>query len=380
MIRFTTAFLLFNFAFFTAKSEEIRVNIYNQFTIKTVVVNPVEGKYRMIANHSLEIKLRKNNIVYFTSVGDSVSAWDQDGHLGIFKQITFTALSKSSIFKIEPAYPVLKARTYNGNLKIESNEGNLRISNQVDIVDYLAGVVEGEAGPNAPFEFYKTQAIISRTYLYDIIRREGEDTYNLVDDVSHQVYLNRSYRNPAIRQAVIHTNDLVIVDSMLQLITAAFHSNSGGQTANSEDVWLKPVSYLKSVEDTFSLNQKNTCWTDTLSIDKWLNYLKENGFKIDDNKARSDNLNFTPTNRNKYYSYNDDTIPLRKIRQDLGFRSAWFTIKTEGNKVIFSGKGYGHGVGLSQEGAMEMARLNYSFLDIIYFYYKNVKVINYRQL
>jgi stage II sporulation protein D len=372
--------IVFVLTYLSAKAEDVHVNIFNQFSIKTVVITPVEGKYKMMANHTMEIKLRKNNIVYFTVVGDSISAWDQDGHLGIFKQIIFSASSKNSVFKIEPAFPVLKARTYDGDLKIESNGENLKITNMVDVIDYLAGVVEGEAGPKAPFEFYKTQAIISRTYLYEIIGREGEENYNLADDVSHQVYLNRCYKNPQIHQAVVHTNDLVIVDSSMQLIMAAFHSNSGGQTANSEDVWLKPMSYLKSIADTFSINQKNAIWTDTLPVDKWLSYLKQNGIKISDDKARADNLVFNPLYRNKYYCYQDDTIPLRKIRQDFGFRSAWFSIKTEGNNVVFTGKGYGHGVGLSQEGAMEMARLNYSFLDIICFYYKDVKVVNYRQL
>ncbi len=376
--------LVFNFLFVLIVSgisaQPISINIFNQQNIKTVVVSPNEGKYILASEHQRELKLKRNNIVYFTVVGDSVSAWDQDGLLGVFSSVTFTAKAKNSNFKIEPAYPALPARYYDGNLLIASNGTSLKIINEVDINDYLAGVVEGEAGPKAPFEFYKAQAIISRTYLFEKITREGNDKYQLVDDVSQQVYLNRCFRNPIIRQAVAHTNNLVIVDSSLQLITAAFHSNSGGQTANSEDVWLKPTPYLKAVVDTFSLNQRNTIWYDTIPVEKWIKYLKANGIKITDEKTRLDNLAFQPTTRAKYFWYQNDTIPLRKIRQDLGLRSSWFSIKQEGNYVIFSGKGYGHGVGLSQEGAMEMARLNYSFLDIIYFYYKNVKVINYHQI
>ena len=203
-----------------------------------------------------------------------------------------------------------------------------------------------------------------------------------MDNVNHQVYLSRCYRNSLIRQAVAHTTDLIIVDSTDTPITAVFHSNSGGQTANSEDVWLSSLPYLKSVIDTFSIRQHNSIWRDTVSVDRWIKYLKNNGIKITDSKSRTDNLVYSPTSRDRCYRYMTDTIPLKKIRADFGFKSAWFSIKPkpDGRILEFTGYGYGHGVGLSQEGAMEMARRNYSFLDIINFYYQGVRVVNVKNI
>ncbi|MBO7496637.1 MAG: SpoIID/LytB domain-containing protein [Salinivirgaceae bacterium] len=374
--------VLMAFAALGASAEIIRVSIFSQSKIKTLVFTTDEGKYSLVADNRLLMRLKKNTIIYFTIVGKGISVWDQDEHLGIFSELYLTASTRKSIFKVEPAVPALKARLYDGDLKVTTDGGNLKIENYVDVNDYLSGVVESEAGPKAPYEYYKTQAIISRTYLYEKIWREGVEKYNLMDDVSHQVYLNRCHRNSLIRQAVAHTTDLIIVDSTNTPITAVFHSNSGGQTANSEDVWLSSLPYLKSVIDTFSIRQHNSVWRDTVSIDRWIKYLKNNGIKINDSKSRTDNLVYSPTSRDRCYRYLTDTIPLKKIRADFGFKSAWFSIKPkpDGRMLEFTGYGYGHGVGLSQEGAMEMARRNYSFLDIINFYYQGVRVVNIRNI
>lgn len=382
MVKYFRYILIVFLAFVTlcTKAETVRVTVFSQNDIKTLVFSTEEGKYSLVADNRLLMRLKKNAIIYFTIVGKKISVWDQDEHLGIFNELYMTASTRKSIFKIEPAVPSLKARSYDGDLKVTAVNGKLKIENYVDVNDYLSGVVESESGPKAPYEYYKTQAIISRTYLYSLIWRDGLETYNLMDDVSHQVYLNRCHRNSLIRQAVSHTTDLIIVDSTNHPISAVFHSNSGGQTANSEDVWLSSTPYLKSVIDTFSIRQHNSIWKDTVSVERWIKYLKDNGIKITDSKSRADNLTYNPTSRDRCYHYKADTIPLKKIRADFGFKSAWFSIKQKGNVLEFTGRGYGHGVGLSQEGAMEMARQNYSFVDIINFYYRGVNIVNIKNI
>lgn len=358
----------------------VKINLFNQFAVKTLILSPIEGKYQFTGANGEVFKIKKNQIVYFTVVGDSISAWDSDKYLGLFKTIQFDGSGSHPAFKIEPSFPALASRYYEGNLELSASNNQFKITNHVNIDSYLAGVVEAEAGPNAPFEFYKSQAIISRTYAMEQISRQGVDLYKIGDDVNHQVYKGMSLKNPLIKQAVMHTTGLIIVDSTNNLITAAFHSNSGGQTLNSEDVWSKPTSYLKGTSDPFSLEQRNTEWKDTIQVDEWLSYLENNGIPLPDDVARIDNLFFEQPNRLKNYTYGNDTIPLKKIRQDFGLRSTWFSFKPDGRYIIISGRGYGHGVGLSQEGAMQMARQNYTFLDIIYYYYKNIKVIDYQLL
>ncbi len=358
-------------------ARDIKVELFSKYTVKTLMVSPIDGKYELATDKGSIYKLKKNNIIYFTVIGDSVSLWDLSEHLGVFKWISITGTAKSNALKIEPAYPALKAGYYEGNIKITVDKQHMDITNTVSMDSYLAGVVEAEAGPNAPLEFYKAQAIISRTYLLELILRQGVDNYKISDDVNHQVYKGVSLKNPMIKQAVLHTSNLVIVDTANHLITAAFYSNSGGETANSEDVWLTERSYLKSVKDPFSLNQRNSVWRDSILTKDWLTYLDINGIDVSTSSSKIDNLYFEQKHRKKYYTYNDDSIPLKKIRSDFKLRSSWFSFEPNNNYIVINGKGYGHGVGLSQEGAMQMAKQNYSFVDIINFYYKDVKIVDY---
>lgn len=374
-LTFILTFLLSNANAF----ENIRVSIFNQFDVKTVAISPIEGKYQFSSEKGIIYKLKKNNIIYFTAVGDSISVWDLDKHLGIFKQINFMGLTRQSVFKIESAYPALPTRYYEEDIEITCTNHKLSIVNYVSINNYLAGVVEAESGPNAELEFYKSQAVISRTYLYDRITREGEDKYFIGDDVNYQVYKGKCMLNPAIRTAVVHTEGLVIVDSNQHLITATFHSNSGGQTANSEDVWQSATSYLKTTPDPFSIDKKNTIWRDTITTIEWEKYLNKQGIQLTDQHKHAA-FNYKQEQRQKYYTIANKTVPLRQIRKDFRLRSTWFSFYQERGNIVIVGRGYGHGVGLSQEGAMEMAIQQFSFSDIIHFYYQNIKVVPYQEV
>ena len=147
---------------------------------------------------------------------------------------------------------------------------------------------------------------------------------------------------------------------------------------NSEDVWSSKKSYLKSVVDTFCRNQVHSNWIDTISIKDWITYLDTTGFEITQKTFNNDSLTFIQEHRKKYYRINGDSILLTKIRSDFNLKSTFFSINPNNDNLILKGTGYGHGVGLCQEGAMQMARYGYSYSDIINFYYKDVSIINLR--
>ncbi|MBE9467675.1 MAG: SpoIID/LytB domain-containing protein [Bacteroidetes bacterium] len=377
-----TIYILFSFLIlfsYKSKAQNVFVSLYNDFEIKTAVIRPVQGKYELIANDNKVLKINKgNNIIYFTAIGDSISAWDLDNHLGIFRKIEIVVKSKKNSFRIQPAYPALKEREYQGGVVLTAKENRLLIINNVNLDYYVAGVVESECGPNAPYEYYKSQAIICRTYALDHLSRHIQDGFQLCDCVHCQVYKNRCRKNDSILLAVKKTQNLVIVDSTLSLIAATFHSNCGGQTMNSEDVWSSEKSYLKSVIDTFCNNQVHSNWTDTISIKDWITYLDTIGFDITQKTLNNDSLTFIQKHRKKYYRINGDSILLTKIRSDFKLKSTFFSIYPENDYLILKGTGYGHGVGLCQEGAMQMARYGYSYSNIIYFYYRGVSIINFR--
>jgi stage II sporulation protein D len=98
---------------------------------------------------------------------------------------------------------------------------------------------------------------------------------------------------------------------------------------------------------------------------------------VDDSLQMNNATSFTQSNgRSIYFVEKDLKIPLKIIRADFQLKSTYFSVEQKGEMVVFSGKGYGHGVGLCQEGAMRMAKLNYSYKDILKYYYKDVHLVD----
>ena len=192
----------------------------------------------------------------------------------------------------------------------------------------------------------------------------------LTDLVNCQVYKNRARFNEDIYRAVEETNGLVIVDENLDLITAAFYSNSGGQTANSEDVWKESRTYLTSVEDTFCLGSRSATWSKTLPLDEFLSQV---GFPVE--KEGLNNRSFNMPNRKKYFAMDQDSVQTAKMRRFLRLRSAYFNLDVKENEVHIHGRGYGHGVGVCQQGAMKMAESGYTYSQILGYYYKGVSLV-----
>jgi stage II sporulation protein D len=184
--------------------------------------------------------------------------------------------------------------------------------------------------------------------------------------------------NSDIVEAVLDTKGLVVVDNDLNLITAAFYSNCGGQTCNSQDVWATSTTYLKSVKDTFCLNQSNAKWQRIIPLEDWKSYLQlKHKYPVEDSLKLTGVTSFSQSNgRAIYFMDKDLKIPLKTIRSDFQLKSTYFSISQRGDSVIFNGRGYGHGVGLCQEGAMRMADLKYSYKDILNFYYKDVHLVD----
>jgi len=268
-------------------------------------------------------------------------------------------------------------RTYEDDLSFLMYTGGIGCCNWVEIEKYIAGVVQAEAGGSSNHKvFFQVQAIVSRTYALRMLAAYG-DSVIFTDDVNNQVYKGKNEK-PVIAEAVKETAGLVIVYNDSVLINAVFHSNSGGFTLSASDVWMSSLPYLQPVVDTFSFTGKNYTWTTSIPVVQWLNYLDSRfNYPVYADSMRQLALNFTQTERTKNFHRD---IPLTAIRNDLKLRSTFFSVTSDRDQVVFTGYGYGHGVGLSQEGAIRMAELGYSSEEIIRFYYKGVRVKPYTDL
>ena len=140
--------------------------------------------------------------------------------------------------------------------------------------------------------------------------------------------------------------------------------------------------YLRSVIDPYCRSRRSAVWQRRVDAADWGSYLADMGFERISGHADNNIFNFSQHRRFVNYSIGSFSIPFSKIRSDWNLRSAFFDIEAQnpGKHILIKGRGHGHGAGLCQEGAMEMAARGYNFIDILQFYYTDVKIIDINDL
>lgn len=360
-------------------AQPVEVGLFQDHLVQSAVVYCSSGNYQLLLEGELRSRLGEGDIIYLTLEDGKVKVLDAQQDFGFASSVELRSLSVESVFRIRSISPELESRIFDDNLLVIPADRYLTLVNRVDMDKYLAGVVEAESGSHAEKEFYKAQSILCRTFAMKQMDRHASEGFSLCDGPHCQAYKGKSNSNPEILEAIIETSGLVLADYNFKLITAAYHSNSGGQTQRASDVWLSDVDYLQSVVDPYSLHQSHAKWQDTISFEEWKAYLLKNGMKAV-NKIPDEIIYVEQMRRKKYFILDKDSIKLTKIREDWGFKSAFFDMFPDGDNVLVWGKGYGHGIGMSQEGAMKMARDGFTYQDILQFYFHEVRLMDYRDL
>ncbi|MCG0277877.1 MAG: stage II sporulation protein D [Thermanaeromonas sp.] len=263
---------------------------------------------------------------------------------------------------------------------------------------YVAGVVAGEMPAEFEMEALKAQAVAARTYTLKKIeeaRAKPDPKHpqaDLCTDPTHcqawvpQGALRQRYGfwqglryERKILQAVDATQGLVLTYQG-ELIIPVYHSNSGGRTESAEAVWGYDIPYLRSVLspwDRESPRFRNTVTFTLAELDQKLgvNLSAVPAAALTPPRGQAIKVEeYTPTGRVKTIRIGDKTFKGTELRQLLGLSSTDFTWQVEGDRITFISVGNGHGVGLSQYGANGMAKEGKNFLDILYHYYRGVKV------
>lgn len=348
-------------------AEKVKVRIFANNTVKSINISFDLGYYNLYADGSqlLEDMVGEGRSVHIRPEGKKLHVSVNETDYGTFSSVRLEATDTACILCLNPEG--CKQRTYEGDLEISLLKSNsLLLVNDVEFETYIAGVVQSEIyGKNS--DIFRIQAIISRTWALRNINKHSIDGYNFCDHVHCQAYLNRCVR-PDIMLGAILSSGETLVDSNGILIETPFHSNSGGETANSEDVWRTALPYLRSVPDTFSLHMRQTDWTKTISIDRWLAYFnKTHKLNIQDSTILDTLLHFSQEHRMVRLL----GVPLTRIRVDWQLKSTFFSVSVDSatSSVVLHGHGYGHGVGLSQEGAIRMVELGIPYDSILLHYY-----------
>lgn len=378
MKRIVTVLLLIG-SWIGSVAQPVEVGLFQDHLVQAAVVYCSSGNYQLLLDGELRLRVAEGDILYLTLEEGRVKVLDAERDFGYASHVELRSLSTQSVFRVRSITPEIDSRMFDDNLLVIPADRYLTLINQVDLDKYLAGVVEAESGPNADKEFYKAQSILCRTFALKQMDRHSNEGFSLCDRPHCQTYKGKSNANPEILEAIIETSGLILADYNFKLITAAYHSNSGGQTQRASDVWLSEVDYLQSVVDPYSLHQSHAKWQDTISFEAWKAYLLKNGMRSV-TRIPEEIIYIEQMRRKKFFILDKDSIKLTKIREDWGFKSAFFDMFPDGDNVLVWGKGFGHGIGMSQEGAMKMARDGFGYQDILQFYYHEVRLMDYRDL
>ena len=249
---------------------------------------------------------------------------------------------------------------------------------KLDLEEYVFGVVSCEMPASFEMEALKAMAVASRTFA--LYKLQSNENYVLSSTTSDQCYssidkLKSRWKDKydtnyeKIKKAVAETKGKYISYND-KAIYAAYFSISNGYTENSEDVFVKKLPYLKSVNSSWDKNYSYKESDKEYTVSEFLNRLGINDDKIENikiEKCSHGRVDTIYVNNHKYKG--------TKFRTLLSLKSTDFEIKNINGKVIIHTKGYGHGVGMSQYGANELAKQGKNYRDIINYYYQNVNII-----
>ena len=277
----------------------------------------------------------------------------------------------------------LGGNLYKGDILIRATpEGRLDIIECLSLEEYLYGVLPSEMSPDWPLEALKAQAVASRTYAMKFINPARD--YDITNGVEMQVYNGTNRINARIMEAVNSTRGEVLKYKG-KLVTAFFHACCGGHTASVKSAWGEDViKPLYGVPDPFCSPSRHYRWEFYLSTADLLKFIQAQGstaLKIKsvrinqkDRSGRAASFKFTTDNGSKVVQ----TTDLRKRFGTFEFRSTYVTgITAVKGGYELSGRGWGHGVGMCQEGAKYMAIKGKTYKRILRHYYPSAAIIDY---
>jgi stage II sporulation protein D len=274
----------------------------------------------------------------------------------------------------------LNGDQYRGKLRIQLNpKGGLDVVNILPLEDYLYGVVPKEMPSQWFPEALKAQAIAARTYALYHVEKSKNRPFDITATTDCQVYGGMSAEMKPSNQAVDETKSMVLFYDN-RLILAYYHAHSGGATEDARQIWNAEIPYLKSIRDEYSLKAPNNVWKHTFHLDDIRRILNKNNGTFGPIQKITPHET-SPTGRVisiKIIHGDKETImnavDFRMKMDPVLLKSTFFDVIHQGEDVTFSGKGYGHGVGMSQWGAYVMAGEGFTCPEILQYYYRNVDI------
>jgi stage II sporulation protein D len=338
------------------KNKAEKITVYSEQNIS--LYNPFSKK--MI--------YRSSEPVIFTKQGEQLEANGRDIDLHM------------CMVKTDGKTIMVDNRRFRGDFTILADSKSLSVINNIPVEQYLYGVVPKEMPHSWAKEALKAQAVAARTYALYIKDKSADKPYDVESTTTSQVYGGFDAEKEESNLAVDETRGQVITYDG-RLIVAYFHSSSGGHTEDSKNVWSADLPYLKGIPDSFSANIPNGQWSFFVSYNDMQNNLNKYGLNIGQireldaaGESRSGRLlgvRVIANNGTTELKSNNFRIKVGATR----LKSTLLKMAPDRDGILFTGKGYGHGVGMSQWGANMMAQKGFGYQDILKHYYQSVQIV-----
>ncbi|HMK44712.1 MAG TPA: SpoIID/LytB domain-containing protein [Dissulfurispiraceae bacterium] len=268
---------------------------------------------------------------------------------------------------------------YSGLVEIWRGKGGLYVINELPLEEYVKGVVAGEVGRLWDAEALKAQAVAARTYVLSQKKEQtgvGKLRYDLTSTVLHQVYKGGDIPETTAAAVEDTRGEILVYDG--KPITAFYHSTSGGATEDAKEVFGKDYPYLRSVDANSELSPF-FLWQKQIPLKE---LEKASGVPgLLDLSVDS----YTASGRIRFFSAiianGSVKVPAAELRKNLGWDRLPSTLVTnvlrDGELIIIEGRGYGHGVGMCQWCALQMAKDGKTYRDILAHFYPGTTLQQY---
>jgi stage II sporulation protein D len=300
--------------------------------------------------------------------GDSLEAIAQRGVLRIRGSSAGAAANVSARGALN-----MNGRSLPGSLRLIAGDGGVEVVNLVPLEPYIASSVASETPADWPSEALKAQAVAARSYALYQQARHSAESYDLESSVISQRYAAGA--TPTAAAEAVRATEGEYLAFQGEPILAVFHSSSGGATASAEEVWGEAIPYLQSVSSPDD-GAPDFFWSYQIELTALATALREAGYSCGslDTVRVSER---SSSGRVERIQLGSTLLSGRDLREVLGgraLRSALFEVRREGDRVSFLGSGSGHGVGLCQWGASQLARRGQSYRQILSHYYPGTQL------
>ena len=268
---------------------------------------------------------------------------------------------------------------YRGYITLLKKNG-LTVINNIQVEDYLYGVVPKEMPSNWPAEALCAQSVAARTFALKNRKRHSEEGFDLCNTSHCQVYEGMSAEMQTTTEAVNNTRGEVLFYKGA-IIDALFHTDSGGMTESSENVWGSSVPYLRAVTETQMQTQP---WNRSISMASFVQKIEADGqilgtlreIRLSPLLIGKGSEDRTPSGRVRSMEFIGSKgrviLSGNDLRSMFSLPSTLFHVRYGNSEIIFNGYGSGHGLGLSQWGAKTLADQRKNYKDILFHYYTGV--------